>query len=116
MRGSFLLLEFSDMLLSSIITHVYASIAKTNSVVMAETMTIRDRAMMMGTIKDARKKFQLLQKTAAKVEQQKPARSRANTRSPSPAPLHPITRPTSPFFIDSIPGTSNSEYTASDLA
>ena len=72
------------MSLSSIVTHVYASIAKSNSVVVAETMTTEDRARMAVTVEDARRKLQLLQKTAGKADQQKTNCSQANTRNPSP--------------------------------
>ena len=85
-RGIFVGAEFSQMSLPSVIVNAYASIARSNSVVMAETMTTADRAKMMVTIKDARRKLQLLQKTTAKADQKQPNRSRANIRSPSPAP------------------------------
>ena len=115
MRGIFTQPEFSNMSPSSIITRVYASIAKSNSVVMAETMTTQDRATMAITIREARLKLQLLQKSAAKADSQKPSRSRANTRSPSPTPANPLIRPASPFIIDSAPSTPGSEYAVANV-
>lgn len=100
---------------SSIVTNVYTSIAKSNSVVMTESIIVSDRATMSATVKNARRKLQLLQKTAAKADQQKSSRSRANTRSPSPAPQNPLFRPSSPFIVNSAPNTPGSEYTASDV-
>ena len=112
MRGIFVQAEFFDMTLSGIVTHVFASIARSNSVVMAETMTTADRATMTATIHNARRKFQLLQKSAAKADLQKSS----HTRSPSPAPSNPPSRPPSPFIIDSAPGTPGSEYAASNIS
>ena len=43
--------EFANMSLRSIVTHVYASIAKSYSIVMAETMTSADRADLSDAVK-----------------------------------------------------------------
>ena len=106
-RSIFVEPKFSNMSLCGIITYVYASIAKSNSVVMADAITTADRARMTVTIIDARRKFQLLQKTAVRADLQKPSR----IQSPSPAPSNPL-RSQSPFIIDSAPSTPGSEYAA----
>ena len=112
MRGIFIDAEYSAFSLCGIIAHVFTSIARSNSVVMSETMTTSDRATMMGIVKSNRHKFRLLQKAAATAVSRRSDRSRANTRSPSPASLLSFARSATPLFIDSRPTTSRSKYAA----
>ncbi len=106
---------FIPMSPANIITHVFASMAKSNSVIMSENMSIRDRTLMGETIRYARNCFQLLQRTAARASARNSRGSRANSRGNSPAANTP-SRPPSPFVIDSLPSTPGSEYGAFNIS